>query len=1022
MPYIRDLLHETNQLFTALTETWLRDHNEAELKIENYKIYRSDRVRKKKSERGRDSGGVAIYLRDDLVTTAKEVLKFSTGVIEVLGVHVKSLNLVIIVVYRQPDDQVGGHRSTHKEFKTALGEIKKCLESLPSPSPDVIMCGDFNMPHVNWPDATPTKKTTKEVKLMLEDLDELIAELFLLQYITKATHKDGNTLDLCFTNNAALIHSYQCDFTITSHHSIVQLKTSLKAKPTEETTFRKPNADDGPGSIFDSLNFFSDDANWFGLNQKFEKTDWSEVLGDPEHTDTEQMMQNLIQKCAKESQNFIPERKTTEKRKTSRIPRVRRNLMRRRTKVNKKLSTPVTPSQKEKLTNELIDIERNLQNSYKAENSEMEQKAVEAIKKNSKYFFSYARKFSKVTVGIGPLIDAAATIVSCPLKMAEMLKEQYSKVFSTPKEPLQQPQQIFTDQNWNEPELSDFDFSVDDLIEAISEISPTAAAGPDRFPAVLLKKCKEELAKPLYIIWRQSLDTGQVPQILKTAHIIPIYKGGCRGTPKNYRPVALTSHLIKVFEKVIRKKIVKFMETYQLFNPSQHGFRAGRSCLSQLLSHYDRILELLEEGVNVDVIYLDFAKAFDKVDFGVTLKKLNDMGICGKVGHCGHWIYSFLTNRSQTVLVNQARSTQAEVKSGVPQGSVLGPLLFLVLIGDIDKDVASAFLSSFADDTRVGSRIDSVQDTVALQADLASVYEWTSENNMELHGDKFELLRYGENGEIKSETKYISNTGLVIKEEEQVRDLGVTMHSSGSFSPQIQKLVTEGRKQCGWILRTFNTRARLPMLTLWKSLVMSRLEYCSQLWCPLKKGEIQALEMVQRTFLRKIAGMSEFSYWEQLKKLNMYSLERRRERYRIIYTWKVLEKRVPNIGNDRIKSKTHQRRGRECFPPKVNQHCSRKVQNLIYASLPVHGQQLFNCLPLEIRNMTKCEVDTFKGALDQYLMTVPDEPLIRGYEKFRRAESNSLLDMTKFASEPGDSLLDTTESPPTTRCDSQSLP
>ena len=183
-------------------------------------------------------------------------------------------------------------------------------------------------------------------------------------------------------------------------------------------------------------------------------------------------------------------------------------------------------------------------------------------------------------------------------------------------------------------------------------------------------------------------------------------------------------------------------------------------------------------------------------------------------------------------------------------------------------------------------------------------------------GDKFELLRYGDNAEIKSETQYTSNTGLVIKEEDQVRDLGVTMHSSGSFSPQIQKLVAEGRKQCGWILRTFNTRDTLPMLTLWKSLVMSRLEYCSQLWCPLKKGEIQALEMVQRTFLRKITRMSELSYWEQLKKLNMYSLERRRERYRIIYVWKVLENLVPNIGNDIIRSKTHQRRGRECFPPK----------------------------------------------------------------------------------------------------------
>ena len=152
----------------------------------------------------------------------------------------------------------------------------------------------------------------------------------------------------------------------------------------------------------------------------------------------------------------------------------------------------------------------------------------------------------------------------------------------------------------------------------------------------------------------------------------------------------------------------------------------------------------------------------------------------------------------------------------------------------------------------------------------------------------------------------------------------------------------------------------------------------------------------------------------------MYSLERRRERYRIIYVWKVLEDRVPNIGNDRICSKNHPRRGRECFPPKVNQYCNRKVQSLLYASLPVHGQQLFNCLPKELRNLTNCEVDAFKGELDRYLCTVPDEPLIRGYEKFRRADSNSLLSMTKFASKPGDQKYN--ESPQTSGCDYQSLP
>ena len=340
--------------------------------------------------------------------------------------------------------------------------------------------------------------------------------------------------------------------------------------------------------------------------------------------------------------------------------------------------------------------------------------------------------------------------------------------------------------------------------------------------------------------------------------------------------------------------------------------------------------------------------------------------------------------------------------------------MFLILIGDIDQDIASAFLSSFADDTRVGSQINSIEDTELLQKDLHA-----SDNNMELHGDKFELLRYGENVDIQSRTEYTSNTGLIIKEENQVRDLGVTMHRSGSFSEQVLKVVKEGKQQCGWILRTFTTRDPLPMVTLWKSLVLSRIEYCSQLWCPLKKGEIQSLEMIQRSFIRKINGMNHLSYWDQLKKLKMYSLERRRERYHIIYVWKVIEQQVPNVGNNRIISKLNERRGRECIPPRVSQSCSKKVQNLIYASLPVHGQQLFNCLPRDLRNVTGCKVETFKRMLDNYLTTVPDEPLIPGYEKFRRTESNSLLYMTKLV-KPGDLL--SKESPPATGCDSQSLP
>ena len=144
------------------------------------------------------------------------------------------------------------------------------------------------------------------------------------------------------------------------------------------------------------------------------------------------------------------------------------------------------------------------------------------------------------------------------------------------------------------------------------------------------------------------MDTGEIPSLLKTANIVPIHKGGSRGDAANYRPVALTSHVIKIFEKILRKQIVTYMEDNNLFNPSQHGFRMGRSCLSQLLAHHDHITQLLERGLNVDVIYLDFAKAFDKVDFVVTMRKLNQLGISGKLGR---WIHSFLNNRTQSVTV-----------------------------------------------------------------------------------------------------------------------------------------------------------------------------------------------------------------------------------------------------------------------------------------------------------------------------------------------------------------------------------
>ena len=203
-------------------------------------------------------------------------------------------------------------------------------------------------------------------------------------------------------------------------------------------------------------------------------------------------------------------------------------------------------------------------------------------------------------------------------------------------------------------------------------------------------------------------------------------------------------------------------------NPNQHGFRTGRSCLSQLLQHQEQITQYIEAGKNVDVVYLDFAKAFDKLDIKITLQKLYSMGVAGTLFD---WIEGFLTNRKQAVSVDSAFSDQISVLSGVPQGSVLGPLLYLILLSDIDSEISFAQVSSFADDTRVMAGVDTTQQAEDFQKDLDAIYDWASRNNAEFNDQKFELLRYGVNEEIKNNTTYLSSNQIAIKVSEHVRDL-----------------------------------------------------------------------------------------------------------------------------------------------------------------------------------------------------------------------------------------------------------
>ena len=477
--------------------------------------------------------------------------------------------------------------------------------------------------------------------------------------------------------------------------------------------------------------------------------------------------------------------------------------MRRRRRINKLLINVTSQKRIENLRPELIRIELALQKSLL---STEEHKAMKAIKRNSKYLFLHMSRNSRKS-NVGPIQKENEDLTADAKEMADLLAKQYSKVFSRQPESPVDPKILFTDdKNWK---LKDIKFNVDDFTVRFFQ--------PDGFPIVVVQKCPA-LAYPIHKFWTSCWEKEVTVQSLKEPVVVPIHKGKSKSDPVNYRPISPTSHIIKMFEKVIRRYMVEFIEENELFNQTQHGFRIGRSCISQLLQQYDRILTIVEEGKNVDVVYIDFAKAFDKVDFKVLLEKVASLGIGGKVGR---WLHTFLSNRTQRVMMNGKLSDPSAVLSGVPQGSVLGPLLFLLVIGDIDNGLGISVLSSFADDTRILAAVSNVIQASKLQQDLEVVYEWARTNKMEFNSSKFELLRYWLNDDaLKYCTNYTSPSGSIIPEKDHVKDLGVTLSDDGKFNEHVRKVIVKVKNLTSWILRSFSNRSAEVMLTLWKSLVL----------------------------------------------------------------------------------------------------------------------------------------------------------------------------------------------------------
>ena len=382
----------------------------------------------------------------------------------------------------------------------------------------------------------------------------------------------------------------------------------------------------------------------------------------------------------------------------------------------------------------------------------------------------------------------------------------------------------------------------------LQQLIPHKATGPDEVSSQLLRETSHQIAPALTLLFHASIDQGSVPVEWKMANIMPLFKKGDRGSPVNYRPVSLTSVCSKVMEHIVHGHIINHLDGHGLLSDSQHGFRKRRSTETQLILAADDLAQGLDKGEQVDCILLDFSKAFDKVPHRRLLLKLHHYGIRGNTYN---WIKSFLSGRTQRVVLDGQSSSASTVSSGVPQGTVLGPLLFLVFINDLPSSVSST-TRLFADDCLMYRKVKTSDDQAILQNDLIRLQQWEDKWLMQFNPDKCEVLRIT-NRRSPLVADY-SIHGRVLNTVDSAKYLGLTFHRSLGWDTHIDRITKKANSTLAFLGRNLGRCPTHIKAQCYSTLVEPTIEYASSVWSPTKKGSISKIEAVQRRAARFAVG------------------------------------------------------------------------------------------------------------------------------------------------------------------------
>ena len=820
----------------AVVESWFKTNlSDSLLCPKDYRLFRKDRTTS-------EGGGVAIFVRKDIMVNEVDLCSDAKNVdIICLDLLFSCQSLRIILCYRPP-------YYSNDDF-LYLQNMLSVIDKLNIEKHRTVIMGDFNFPSVDWNYYSAPHEKCYDLFV------DFVNDNGLQQHVFEPT-RNSNILDLVFTNTDDIVSSLSVapPFS-TSDHNIIKFSFAVGDVP--------------DGSVYDCNYYFDfQNADYSDMMTHLASIDWyyefSFLSSVEEYWNLFKMyVHTAIEKC-------VPKKNmpATKIRNRKCYPRHIKSMLNRKAFLWKRWR--ISNKADDKQTYKIYALK--CKNAFLAYQKNRELALID--KCNSGSFFRYVNNkistFKEITVIKD---NSNGKLISNHEDQANIFNKHFSNIFTTDDGKFPN----FAHRTDDTAFINSIDFSVENVRKTLLSLKSSVSVGPDGIPNIVLRKLAHCLCVPLSYIFDASFSVHCLPSDWLQAIITPIFKKGSTSDPNNYRPISLTCTSCRVMERVINSQLINYLLQNKLISPHQHGFLKKHSTCTNLLETTNDWILALDNFMVTDVVYIDFQKAFDMVSHPKLLSKLTAYNIKDDLFD---WIKSFLSGRTQQVKIKNTLSHPVFVTSGVPQGSCLGPTLFLLYINDLADcfDNLQCTVKLYADDAKFYSsyRLNDKTSSVDLGIVLERLAVWADTWQMQIAHNKSFVHRISTNNVACTPSFQYDISGTELNWSTSTRDLGITLDNSLKFEQHISNIVHNANVRATLILRSFISRDPLILTKAFITYVRPLLEYCTPVWSPHNIGLIKKVESVQRKFTKKLHGFTNIDYLSRLEILNLELLHIRR--------------------------------------------------------------------------------------------------------------------------------------------------